>query len=52
MNQMIIARSRSLFISFEDIQTRVGLRDPSKLIAKRIIEEITGSSRINIFVGR
>ena len=52
MNQMIIARNRSLFISFEDIQTRVGLREPSKLIAKRIIEEITGSSRINIFVGR
>jgi len=28
----------------------VGLRDPAKLIAKRIIDEITGEARMNLFV--
>ena len=32
-----------------DIQKRVGL-EPTKLVAKRIVEEISGGSRINIFV--
>jgi putative nucleotide binding protein len=43
-------REKHPFTSFEDVQNRVGLRDPAKLMAKRITEEISGDSRINIFV--
>lgn len=50
MKSILDLREKHPFVSFEDIQTRVGLRDPAKLIAKRIAEEIAGDSRINIFV--
>lgn len=35
------ARDKKLFESFEDIKSRTGLPDPPKLIAKRIMEELT-----------
>jgi putative nucleotide binding protein len=50
MKSIVELREKSPFTSFEDIQNRVGLRDPAKLVAKRITEEISGDSRINIFV--
>jgi putative nucleotide binding protein len=50
MKSIVELREKQPFTSFEDVQTRVGLRDPAKLIAKRITEEISGDSRINIFV--
>jgi len=50
MKAIVDLRERQPFTSFEDVQTRVGLREPAKLIAKRITEEISGDSRINIFV--
>jgi putative nucleotide binding protein len=50
MKTIVDLREKHPFTSFEDVQTRVGLRDPAKLIAKRITEEISGDSRINIFV--
>src|SRR5438067_2524116 len=50
MMTMIKERDKKMFESFTDVQNRVGLRDPVKLIAKRIIEEITGESRMNLFV--
>jgi predicted nucleic acid-binding OB-fold protein len=28
----------------------VGLRDPAKMIAKRIVEELAGDARVSIFV--
>ncbi len=34
-------REKKLFGSFEDIKNRTGLPDPSKLISKRIMEELT-----------
>lgn len=49
MKSILDQRERQPFVSFEDVQTRVGLRDPAKLIAKRIAEEISGDARINIF---
>lgn len=52
MKQIIIERSRKPFVSFDDLQARIGLRDPAKLLAKRIVEETTGGSRINLFVRR
>jgi len=50
MKSIVEMRDKQPFTSFEDIQTRVGLREPAKLVAKRITEEISGDSRINIFV--
>ncbi len=50
MKTIVALREKQPFTSFEDIQKRVGLREPAKLVAKRITEEISGDSRINIFV--
>ncbi|MDG6920348.1 MAG: DUF655 domain-containing protein [Nitrososphaerota archaeon] len=50
MKSIVELRERQPFVSFDDIQTKVGLREPAKLVAKRITEEISGDSRINIFV--
>jgi putative nucleotide binding protein len=50
MMTIIKERDKKKFESFADIQDRVGLRDPAKLIAKRIIDEIAGEERRNLFV--
>jgi putative nucleotide binding protein len=50
MMTIIKERDRKKFESFAEIQQRVGLRDPAKLITKRIIDEITGEARMNLFV--
>ena len=50
MREIVDAREKKRFTSFEDIQSRIGLREPAKLIAKRVVEELSGGSRINIFV--
>jgi putative nucleotide binding protein len=50
MKTIIELREKQPFTSFDDIQNRVGLREPPKLVAKRIAEELSGASRINIFV--
>ena len=50
MKQIVDGRERQPFKSFEDIQQRVGLREPAKLLAKRIVEELSGGSRINLFI--
>lgn len=50
MMTIIKERDKKRFESFTDIQNRVGLRDPAKLIAKRIIDEIAGEARMNLFV--
>jgi putative nucleotide binding protein len=50
MKAIIEIREKKPFVSFDDIQNRVGLREPAKLVAKRIAEELTGASRVNIFV--
>ena len=52
MKAIIELREKQPFVSFDDIQDRVGLREPAKLVAKRIAEELSGASRINIFVKR
>jgi putative nucleotide binding protein len=52
MKTIIELREKQPFTSFDDIQNRVGLREPAKLVAKRIAEELTGASRVNIFVKR
>jgi len=50
MREIISIREKQPFVSFEDIQNRVGLREPSKMVAKRIVEELSGGSRISLFV--
>jgi putative nucleotide binding protein len=50
MMTIIKERDKRKFENFADLQTRVGLRDPAKLVAKRIIEEIMGQARMNLFV--
>jgi putative nucleotide binding protein len=50
MMQIIQLREQKPFSSFDDVQNRVGLHEPAKLVAKRIAEELTGATRINIFV--
>jgi putative nucleotide binding protein len=50
MMTIIRERDKKKFESFAEIQQRVGLRDPAKLIARRIIDEITGEARMNLFV--
>jgi len=50
MKTIVSEREKRPFTSFDDIQNRVGLRDPARLVAKRIVEEISGDSRINIFI--
>ena len=50
MMTIIKERDKKKFENFSDLQNRVGLRDPAKLVAKRIIEEIMGQARMNLFV--
>lgn len=50
MRLIVNERDRKRFESFMDLEKRTGIRDPAKLIAKRIIEELSGGSRIMIFV--
>ncbi|MDQ3939179.1 MAG: DUF655 domain-containing protein [Thermoproteota archaeon] len=50
MLTIIREREKKKFDSFADLQTRVGLREPAKLIVKRIVDEIAGQARMNLFV--
>ncbi|MGI0101994.1 MAG: DUF655 domain-containing protein [Nitrosotalea sp.] len=50
MKTMLEEREKQKFSDFKDLQGRVGLKEPAKQIAKRIIEEITGETRMNLFV--
>ncbi len=51
MHEILDERDKKKFISFVDLEQRIGLRDPAKLIAKRVIEELSGESKIAIFTG-
>ena len=50
MKEIVEMRERQPFVSFDDIQKRVGLREPAKMISRRIVEELPGDSRVSIFV--
>ncbi len=43
-------RRNKPFESFEDIEKRVKIKDPAKLIAERILEEIKGEQKYHLFV--
>jgi len=50
MKIMLEERDKKKFESFSDLQERVGFKDPIKHISERIMDEITGESRMNLFV--
>ena len=50
MKEIVDMREKKPFTDFDDVQKRVGLREPAKMIAKRIVEELAGDSRVSIFV--
>ena len=52
MKTMLEEREKKKFESFVELQERVGLKEPVKHITQRILEEVTGESRMNLFVKR
>ena len=52
MKTMLEEREKKKFESYQDLQDRVGFKEPIKHISQRIMDEITGQSRMNLFVKR
>ena len=52
LNVIIKEREKGSFESFADIEKRVGLKEPIKHLSQRIVEEISGETRMNLFVKR
>lgn len=52
MNAILKERDKKPFESFNDIQSRTGLRDIAKLLSKRVEDEIKGTARMTIFIKR
>ena len=49
MWQILNEREKSSFKSFDDLQQRANIPSPSKLIIKRILEELAGESKYRLF---
>jgi putative nucleotide binding protein len=49
MWQIINAREKKTFSNFKDLQDRTSIGDPIKVIAKRILDELTGGEKYRIF---
>ncbi len=49
MWQIINAREKKPFTTFKDIQERTSVGDPIKVVAKRILEELTGGEKYRVF---
>jgi len=49
MWQIINERERAPFKNFDDLQQRANIPNPAKLIAKRILEELAGESKYQLF---
>lgn len=49
MWQIINARERKSFTSFHDIVERTSIGDPIKVIAKRILDELSGGEKYRVF---
>ena len=52
MKTMLEEREKKKFESYADLKDRVGFKDPVKHISERILHEISGESRMNLFVKR
>jgi putative nucleotide binding protein len=49
MWQIINAREKKSFANFKDLQDRTSIGDPIKVIAKRILDELSGGEKYRIF---
>lgn len=49
MWQILDEREKRLFQNFDDLQQRANIPNPAKLIAKRILEELSGESKYRLF---
>jgi putative nucleotide binding protein len=49
MWQIINAREKKAFTNFNDVKERTSVGDPIKVIAKRILDELTGGEKYRIF---
>ena len=52
MKAILEERDKKKFENFKDLQERIGFKEPKNQITKRIMEEITGEARMNLFVKR
>jgi len=52
LNSIIQEREKKPFENYDDIERRAGLKEPIMHLTKRILEEISGETRMNIFVKR
>ena len=52
MNVLIQEREKKLFESYSDIEKRTGFKEPIKHLSQRILEEISGKTRMNLFAKR
>ena len=52
MNVIIKEREKEPFQSYHDIEERTGLKEPIRHLTERIVEEISGDARMNLFVKR
>ena len=52
LNSIIQEREKKPFENYDDIESRAGLKEPIKHLTQRILEEISGETRMNIFVKR
>ncbi len=52
MKVMLEERDKKKFESFDELQERAGLKEPIKHISQRILEEVRGEARMNLFVKR
>lgn len=50
MKTILEERDREKFADFNDLQSRVGLKEPAKQIVERILEELTGEVKVTLFV--
>jgi len=49
MWQIVNERERKPFVSFEDIRGRTGISDPTKIVARRVVEELSEESKYRLF---
>ena len=50
MKSILEEREKQKFVDFNDLQDRVGLKEPQKQITERIMDEITGEVKVTLFV--
>ena len=52
LSSIIQEREKKPFENYDDVERRSGLKEPIKHLTQRILEEISGEARMNIFVKR